>query len=350
MTEVLEAAQIGSVPSSINLPCAPYGDAAAVQVFDVRLPSGQSREYAFRFPSRPDAKWTKNQVQTLADTRAIWKEALAPINIVVPDTKIVEAYQASLGNLLLSLGPNGPRPGPLEHAKVWVRDAAFVGEALLANGRADLVMSYLPKLFEHQTSNGQIPAIIAPSGPETVNEWDSQGQAIFLVAAIYRHERDISFLQQWEPKTKLAAEFLRSLRARTESDPPSTRGLLPPSRSAEDLGPETWHHYWDNFWAVAGLDEAAYIERELGKFDDANWMAAEASAMRESIRNSVASVMGTDPPYVPGAPEGIDNSAMARGTSVSLFPVEVFSRDDPLIKRSFEVYLNTWIRPNNLDA
>jgi hypothetical protein len=121
--------------------------------------------------------------------------------------------------------------------------------------------------------------------------------------------------------------------------------LLPPSKSAEDIGPSDWHHYWDDFWAVAGLEEAAHAARELGETEDAAWMQAEADALREAILASVEAVMGPEPAYIPGAVEGVEGSAMARGTVPALWPVEVLPREMPLLTRSFDYYHQLWIAP-----
>jgi len=348
LPEVLEAVRTGSVPAAQALPCAPQGDAAAVMAFPVSLQPGRSFDLSLEFPAAAGASFPKSQsADSLDRTRQVWQAALGDASIVIPDQAVANAYYASLGYLLLAVSPGGPRPGPLEHAKVWVRDASFIGEALLGAGQGARVKEYLPALFAYQAPDGRVPAIIGPSGPEPPDEWDAQGQVITLVAAVYRYDKDLSFLQRWEPNVKRAAEFLRTLREQTKSDPPATRGLLPPSKSAEDLGPAEWHHYWDDFWAVAGLEEAAFIEGELGHGADATWMQKEAEELRGAIRQSIASVLGTDPDYIPGAPEDLTSSAMARGTSVSLYPVEVFPRDDPLILRAFETYYRKWLAPND---
>ncbi len=348
LADVFKAIQSGSVPKSTNLPCDSIGDAAAASAFNVRLQPGESFKLSLDFPPEAGAPFPKGDANDNVDhIGQVWQSDVGATTIVIPDQGIVNGYLASLGYLLLSLTPNGPHPGPLEHAKLWVRDGAFIGEALLSAGQSARVAEYLPALFANQTPDGRVPPIIGPDGVEPVDEWDAQGQAIFLVADIYRYNKDLSFLRKWEPNVKSAALFLRSLRAQTENDPPATRGLLPPSASAEDLGPPDWHHYWDDYWAVAGFEEGAFIESQLGNTDDADWMRDEANQMRQSIRASVESVMGANAPYIPSAPEDLDSSAMARGNSVSLFPVEVLPWDDPLVKRSFDVYYSKWISPSN---
>jgi hypothetical protein len=346
LAAVQDGAQRGRVPAQTSIGCSPEGDVAVAMSFPLRLAPGGQESVIFTVPAEPGGPLPQAPTGALEDAHRVWDGAIGPLPIVIPDGSITAAYRASLGYLLLALDRQGPRPGPLEHSKFWVRDAAFIGEALLMAGKLSMVQAYLPRLFDHQEADGRIPPIIGPSGPEPENEWDSQGEAIFLVAAIYRYSRDKRFLEQWEPSIKFAAGFIRELRSRTAADPPATRGLLPPSRSAEDLGSDKWRHYWDDYWAVAGLEEAAYIEDELGRPAQAAWMRAEAQELRRAIRASIEAVMGPQPAYIPGAPEDLDSSAMARGNSVALYPVEVFPINDPLMARSFQEYHRRWIDPN----
>ena len=92
-------------------------------------------------------------------------------------------------------------------------------------------------------------------------------------------------MEAWYPQARLAPpNFWSTLRQETAAAPPASRGILPPSESAEDLGPGDHHHYWDDFWAVIGLENAAFLARELGHTDDAVWMQAEADALRTALR------------------------------------------------------------------
>ncbi|MCL5025886.1 MAG: hypothetical protein M1531_05265 [Chloroflexi bacterium] len=205
LADVLDAARRGAVPAARDLPCAPIGDAAAASAFPLHLQPGESFQLILSFPADAGAPFPRSAASpVLEDTRQVWRAAIGLPSIAIPDKSIMDGYQASLGYLLLALSPAGPRPGPLEHNKVWVRDAAFVGEALLGAGQGARVSDYLPKLFAYQGVDGSIPAIIGSGGPEAVDEWDAPGEAIYLVAAIYRYNHDLSFLQQWEPSVKKA--------------------------------------------------------------------------------------------------------------------------------------------------
>jgi hypothetical protein len=149
------------------------------------------------------------------------------------------------------------------------------------------------------------------------------------------------------PTVRAAARFISELRETTAGADGPVRGLLPPSKSAEDLGPTDQHYYWDNFWAVAGPEEAAYADRELGKPEDATWMEAEADALPEAILRSVEDVMGPHPAYIPGAVQEAESSAMARRTVPALWPIRVSSPQAPLVQRSFAAYHSCWIAPND---
>ena len=79
----------------------------------------------------------------------------------------------------------------------------------------------------------------------------------------YRFSHDHAWLERVYPALVHAAGFVDDLRARTASEGPETRGLLPSNLSAEDLGSATWHHYWDDLWALAGYRDVAFAAREL---------------------------------------------------------------------------------------
>jgi GH15 family glucan-1,4-alpha-glucosidase len=229
---------------------------------------------------------------------------------------------------------------------MWVRDAAYIGLALLRLGHPEVVGAYIPSIFAPQEPDGRVPPIQGSDVPWNADEWDAQGETIFLATMYYRYTGEIDALRSWYPALRAAATFLVELRASQEGSDEPTRGLLPPSKSAEDLGPADQHYYWDNFWAVIGLEEAAFAAQELGKTEDATWMEGEADALRQAILDSVEAVMGSQAAYVPGAVEEVESSAMARGTVPALWPVRVLSPQNPLLARSFDEYHRRWIAPD----
>jgi hypothetical protein len=348
LEEAMTAATQGRVPGEDAIACAPAGDAAAVWAYPLHLDIGQSAGFHFAFPAAPGDPFPVVDLDAearLTEAIAAWGETTGRVVLDLPDRLVEMGVPVSVGYLLLALDPDGPHPGPLAHDALWVRDAAYIGLALLQFGHADAVRAYIPAVFAAQEPDGRVPPIQGENIPWDDDEWDSQGEAIFLVTSYYRYTGDRDTLREWYPALRAAARFIAELRASQADSEGPARGLLPPSKSAEDIGPPDWHHYWDDFWAVAGLEEAAYAAHELGEDADATWMQAEADALREAILASIESVMGAEPPYIPSAVENVDGSAMARGTVPALWPVEVLPREMPLIARSFDHYYQLWIAP-----
>lgn len=331
-----------------QLGCAADGDGTAVLAYDLNLTSGENWELTLAMPTAagnpiPDPDIAETVFQ---ETKQAWIDMLDDIHVTVPDAFVMNGYKASIGYLQLALDADGPHPGPLAHDALWVRDAAYIGETLLMLGQNETVADFIPSLFEYQEEDGYVPSIIAEDGPRPDVEWDAQGQLIYTIAAYYRFTGDEAKLADWYPAVRKSADFLRNLRKTTANAPIKVRSILPPSRSAEDLGPATDHHYWDDFWAIAGLENGAYLANELGETDDAQWMQQEADDLRDALRASIVATMGETPEYIPNSPDDLTSPAMARGSSNVLYPETVFERDDPMVVSSFDVYYERFIEPN----
>ena len=348
---VMAAALRGTAPDGERTSSHRSGLGAGTMVYPLELSPGESETFSFAFPVARHAAGDREPFPSmdhdgLSETTAEWEKAVDQVGISVPDELIEGGVKASTAYLLLALDLKGPHPGPLAHDSMWVRDAAYVGLALLQMGHADKVRSYIPDLLAAQEEDGRVPPIQGDDIPWDDEEWDAQGQMIFLVTSYYRYTGELPALEAWYPALRSAADFIIELRA-TKADPGGpTAGLLPPSKSAEDLGPEDRHYYWDDFWAVVGLQEAAYAGRVLGEPEDADRFEAEADDLRQAILDSVEHLMGEEPEYVPGAVEDLESSAMARGTVPALWPVRVLSPESALMQRSFDVYHERWVAPD----
>ncbi len=351
IADVISNLQTDQLAGLDKLPCANAYDGAAAATFAIELPPGGTYALNIAFAPSPDLPLPDATAgSVLGNSEFLYNRDIGEPSFVIPDEFVTNAYRASKGYLLVAEDRDGIRPGPNEHDAIWIRDLAYIGEALFANDD-DLIKRYLDVPFQFQTEDGMIPPVLEGDGQGGLQpragmiEWDSQGQAIFLIAETHRYQPDIARLEQYYDNVYRAADFIRQKRTETVNNPPETRGLLPPSESAEDLGPDHYHHYWDDFWSVAGLEDAAFIATELGHTEDAEWMLAEAEELRQAIHASVEAVMGPEPAYVPGAPENIESSAMARGTGPAMFPAKTWEWDDPLMARAFDEYHQRWINP-----
>jgi len=349
LEKILSDALNGTVTQSSSLFTNDTKDGSALWKYPLNLSPRQSTQIEFIFPNDPDATLDNSNSsfdKDLNDTLSSWEYKQTHPIISVPDKYVQNALNASLGYLLLSMDPDGPHPGPLAHDAVWVRDSAYTGLALLQYGYENLVKTTIDTTFQSQETDGRIPPIRGDNVPWQDNEWDSQGQSIFLASEYYSFTKNKLLLNEWYPNINKSANFIIDLISSSPETAAFT-GLLPPSKSAEDLGPATWHHYWDNFWSVAGLEHASFVASTLGKHNDASLFLTEAHKLRKSILQSITNSMGPLPPYIPGSLENRSGSAMARGSVPAIWPTEVLSPNSDLIQRSFDYYHKLWVDPDN---
>ena len=350
LQESMAKALVGEVPFNDSVRHLETADGVAFWAYPIDLNPSESAQFHFAFPATPGNKFppVDNPIdEHIKETVKLWQNATTKVKMTIPDKALEAGVNASLGYLLLSLDPDGPHPGPLAHDAVWVRDAAYSGLALLQFGHTESVRNTVTATLATQETDGRVPPIRGKNVPWYDDEWDSQGQVIFLASTYYRFSGDKIQLRDWYPHLRKTAYYIADLRTRPSTVVRTAHGLLPPSKSAEDLGPPDWHHYWDNFWGVSGLQHAAYIASELGEINDSNWMQSEANALRESILDSVTAVMGPEPAFISGAVENSTDSAMARGSVPAIWPTEVFPLDMPLLTRSFDTYYRLWLEPND---
>jgi hypothetical protein len=116
-------------------------------------------------------------------------------------------------------------------------------------------------------------------------------------------------------------------------------GLVPESISHEGYSAKPMHSYWDDFWVLRGLEDAAYVGEKAGDAAFAQEAAGLAAEFRSSLSDSIRLAMaehGID--YVPGCVELGDFDASS--TSIGVFPCAVTDEVCPpgSIERTFEKY------------
>jgi hypothetical protein len=263
----------------------------------------------------------------LAAARTAWHATLDRVGLRVPPAgqAVVDTLRTSLAYMLISRDGPVLRPGTRSYARAWIRDGAMISEALLRLGRADVAQAFLRWYAPYQFPSGRVPCCVEPTGAVPVPEHDSHGQLVFLAAAHYRYTGDRAQLVAVWPNVRAAARALDELR-RSERTPanqtPGRRaryGLLPPSISHEGYSARPAYSYWDNFWGVRGLADAAWIAAELGHTTDAAAFAAARDEFRADVLASVASSAAEHRvAYIPGAADLGDFDATS--TTIGLDP------------------------------
>ncbi|MBN1328459.1 MAG: hypothetical protein JXA54_03190 [Candidatus Heimdallarchaeota archaeon] len=191
-----------------------------------------------------------------------WKEKLSQgLSLLTHDKEVDRLFKASLSNLLLLVDPGTITPGPTEYHRFWCRDAAYLISALDRAGYHVYAREALNQFINRQRDDG---FFYSHEG-----EFDSNGEGIWVLSEHAKLTHDLNWLESvYEPIEK-AAEWLISARNLEKKGVPKgnenlVKGLLPPGFSAEHLG-SCDYFYWDNFWGVTGLREAAFIARLLRK-------------------------------------------------------------------------------------
>jgi hypothetical protein len=292
----------------------PTGLASGAMAYRMRLQPGESREIALTIPMTGapgcdgDVCSAEQRQNSVAER---WRRMLDTVRIDVPaeGQPLVDTLRTALAHQLISrIGPR-LQPGTRAYARSWIRDGAMISEGLLRMGREDAVREYLDWYAPYQFDNGKVPCCVDDRGSDPVPENDSHGELIFAIADYARHTGDDAFLATMWPHVRGAFEYMETLSASERTDAnravdPAFYGMMPVSISHEGYSAKPMHSYWDNYWALRGYKDAAWIARRLGKREDAVRMAAARDRFRVDLGASLlaaASRHGID--YLPGAAE-----------------------------------------------
>ncbi|HLH74659.1 MAG TPA: hypothetical protein VKX96_15330, partial [Chloroflexota bacterium] len=336
------------------------GLAEGVLGYRLTLDNGQSITYSFVLPmaAQPPSSALVDQLSRLDVSRlqeqvsADWQQRLHQVELSVGDSDVTNAFYASLAYMLMARQGNQLYSGPLVEHAFWMRDAAYFTTALDQVGQHTLVDTVLRGILASQLPSGRFPPIIEPSGQPREplkTEWDSQGEVIYALVEHARMTHDLGFLRDAYPSIIKAAQFQRDQLATTRTASRQGTpyyGIFPAGESAEDLLDPTWHHYWDDFWGMAGFQEAADAARQLGHTDDVAWLSQQENLLRQAVLNGVEQMPTSDGlPFIPNGPEDTHSTAMARSGTPALWPVDVLDPKSPLVQHTFEAYYQWTIKP-----
>ncbi len=208
-----------------------------------------------------------------------WKGAMdGTAGLQIPDEKMQFLYDAALRTLLL-LSAKTIVPGPFTYKRFWYRDAALMLHALLVTGCEKKCARLLETFPAGQKASGYFQS--------QEGEWDSNGQVLWIVdrfQALTGRELDKS----WKTVVKKAARWIDRKRLTNARGQPHN-GLLPAGFSAEHLGPNDYY-YWDNFWAIAGMQAAARIMKGFGEIAAAETFSRQAADFQADLEKSLAQI------------------------------------------------------------
>jgi hypothetical protein len=276
----------------------------------------------------------------LADVPAIeaaavarWRTALGDVRITgpAPARPALDTLRTALAHILATREGRALRPGSRSYARAWIRDGTMMSSALLRMGLDRPAIDFLEYYAPFQYRDGKVPCCVDARGADPVPENDSDGELIHLVAQAHLYAPDGARLARLWPHVRGAADHIEALRQSTHT--PANRegrnrplyGLLPPSISHEGYSARPAYSYWDDFWALTGLEDAAWLADELGRPEDGRLLRARAQEFRADILASLAAVREIHRiGFIPGAADLGDFDATS--TTIALTPAGLQDR------------------------
>lgn len=331
----------------------PDHQAQAALEFTFRLRADESEDFFATVPyhtlDNPNQLPENDQMADAFDRASgFWAEKIGHIGFNLPPQArpIVDTYLANLVYILINRDKAGIQPGSRSYERSWIRDGSLTSSALLKSGIVQEVKDFIRWYAPYQYDNGKVPCVVDFRGPDPVPEHDSHGQLIYLIREYFNFTGDTAFLREMNPYVLNAVSYLQSLIAERSTDHyrlgnDSIRahyGLVPESISHEGYSEKPMHSYWDNFFVIKGLKDAAEIQRLLGRKADYELIAKVRDKFTVDLYNSIRLAMqvrGIN--YLPGCVELGDFDATS--TTVALTPCNEYQHlPKPEVYNTFDKY------------
>jgi hypothetical protein len=315
----------------------PIGLAGAYALYNLQIEPGQSVERIFAAPTTQRKRWaTTKKSPGPIDVKNLREKAVAKwqqqvekgMQISVPDDRVQKAFDQNKSYLNLLDDGHCITPGVSIYHHYWFRDSAYMVAALGKMGYTDQALEKLKNYPSRQRKDG---FYLSQDG-----EWDSNGQAIWTLVEHFRMTGDRPFLTTMYGSIARGARWLHKKTAETQTEASPHFGLLPAGFSAEHLGPNDYF-YWDDFWALAGLRDAAYAAKTLGHQADQKEFLEYYDRLDNNVRASLTAVEKRLGQKVMPASPYRRFDAGAIGCACVVHPLKLMSPQDPWAKNTFDM-------------
>jgi len=339
----------------------PFGYASAALAWNIDLRPGEERSVDLVVPLHPESRPESGAGafdRALAATVREWREKLDRVSITVPPgaRTMAQTVKTALAHVLINRDHAAIQPGSRSYERSWIRDGALTSAALLRLGHAAAVREFLEWFAPYQYETGKIPCCVDARGADPVPENDSHGEFLYLAAEYGRFTGDRELLRQLWPRVEKTVGYIDRLRQ--ERRTPEYRrpemlaffGLVPQSISHEGYSAKPMHSYWDDFFTLTGLEDAAAIAAMLGKAEEkARWEAMAEEFRRDLMASIGRTIARHRIDFIPGSVELGDFDATS--TTIALDPggeLESLPRRELL--RTFERYYEEFGKRNRPGA
>ncbi|MDC0601816.1 hypothetical protein OAP14_02175 [Aliiglaciecola sp.] len=212
-----------------------------------------------------------------SSTTNTWDHHLCDVcKIQIPDKRMQFLFESAIRTLLLHSSEE-IYPGPYTYKRFWFRDAVFISHALLCVGLSERVKKTIDGFSLRQDRNGYFHS--------QEGEWDSNGEVLWLIQQLCK-------LTNTQPKPSWHEMILKGSqwiinKCQYDNQNIKVKGLLPAGFSAEHLGPNDYY-YWDDFWAVAGLNASSELFALFNELPRKNKFKLAAKTLLKCIDESLA--------------------------------------------------------------
>jgi hypothetical protein len=275
--------------------------------------------------------------QTFAAIADHWRGQLSRVAFDVPaDPRIGDTIRTSMAYMLIHRDEDALQPGSRSYERAWIRDGALMAATLLRLGHAEDAKRFAEWFAKYQYEDGKVPCCVDRRGADPVPENDSHGELIYLTAEIWRLTRDRAFVERMWPHVDAAARYIDKLRAQNHGP---FEGLVTESISHEGYSAKPMHSYWDDLFALQGLEDAAALARVAGRDARAAELDTSAASMRRDLAASVRRTIAEHHiDYIPGCAELGDFDATS--TAIAISPLNLASLfPNPELRNTFVRYL-----------
>jgi hypothetical protein len=283
---------------------------------------GKTVEHVMRipfFPMKDGSDFAREDAKLWQDrTVRYWRRTMAKCaQIEVPCEKATESYLASHVCQLIASDHGELHAGEGFYDEFYIRDAAYQVMELEEAGLMDAAKKALNSYLSHQRPDGRFES--------QKDQFDANGQACWALWQFYKITGDRLWLTKAYPQMRRAVDWIMQARRQSPADSPFS-GVLP---NAPADGEYLWdgkHHIVGyDLWNLRALLCTADAARAIGRTDEAEELLREAGLYRNAID---AAWQQTGLAHFPPSWEKVGTHW---GNTETLWPTELFARDDPRI-------------------
>jgi hypothetical protein len=357
----------------------PQRSASAAVEYRFKLEPGKSESWVLAVPFEPGwqnvsaalaLQESVDPVKMVEEAReaniAEWLRIISTFDLLLPADRqdIHNTIRSTLAHIVINADGKAIHPGSRSYERSWIRDGSLTATALLRFGVLEPAREFVDWYAPYQFESGKVPCVVDNRGPDPVSENDSHGQLIMAIMNVYRFSGDKAFLEKHVPHVEKAVAYIEKIRAERMTpeyaDPQTTAtrqelnkpavslhafyGLVPESISHEGYSAKPMHSYWDDFFVLKGLKDAAEMMRVLGRTEQAERYQKVADDFATTLYKSMEAAQkahGID--YIPGCVEFGDFDATS--TTIALWPCgEAHRLPREALERTFERYWERFVQ------